>query len=121
MAAPPSSGQDQDQDPASPRRWVRACGRDALDANAILPLVVAGRHLILMRDGDAVRASERACPHEGADLALGRCAAGKLFCPRHLAWFDLAAGTVSPGWAFRPLRVYPARIVGAEVFVALDR
>lgn len=83
-------------------------------------MFVDGLHLLLMRDGEAVYATERACPHEGADLAQGRCAAGKLFCPRHLAWFDLRAGTVSPGWSFRPLRIYPTRIVRGEIFVAID-
>ena len=115
MAAPPSP-----EDPVAPARWVRACRRAALDAGGLVPVLVEDRHLLLMRDGEALHATERACPHEGADLALGRCAAGKLFCPRHLAWFDLRAGTVSPGWSFRPLRIYPTRIVGGEVFVTLD-
>ncbi len=79
-----------------------------------------GRHVILMWDADSVRAVERACPHEGADLAQGRCAAGKLFCPRHLAWFDLRSGAVSAGWAFRPLTIYPTRLVGGEIFVGFD-
>ncbi|MCJ2113025.1 Rieske 2Fe-2S domain-containing protein, partial [Methylobacterium sp. E-025] len=42
-----------------------------------------------MRDGARLVAAERACPHEGADLSLGRCAAGRIHCPRHLASFDL--------------------------------
>ncbi|MBY0251758.1 MAG: Rieske (2Fe-2S) protein, partial [Methylobacterium organophilum] len=48
----------------------------------------------------------RAGPHEGADLALGRCVAGRLLCPRHQASFDLRDGAVSPGWSFRALRLF---------------
>ncbi|MCJ2074192.1 Rieske (2Fe-2S) protein [Methylobacterium sp. E-041] len=59
-----------------------------------------------MRDGERLVAAERACPHEGADLSLGRCAAGRIHCPRHLASFDLRSGKVSPGWSFRALRLY---------------
>ena len=115
MAAPPPS-----EDPAAPGRWVRACRSTALDAGGPVPLVVAGRHLLLMRDGEAVHATERACPHEGADLARGRCAAGKLFCPRHLAWFDLRAGTVSPGWSFRALRLYLVDQSLDELWITID-
>ena len=73
--------------------------------------------MLVVRDGDAVFALERACPHEGADLALGRCAGGRLLCPRHLASFDLATGAASQGWSVRPLRRYETRIVGEDVLV----
>ena len=80
--------------------WIHACRIGALDGRAILPVFVAGRHLVLVRDGDGIFAAERACPHEGADLALGHCSGGRLFCPRHAAWFALTDGAVSPGWFF---------------------
>ncbi|MCJ2081344.1 Rieske (2Fe-2S) protein [Methylobacterium sp. J-090] len=99
--------------------WVRACARAALAGRALLPVFVAGRHLLLVRDGGRLFATERACPHEGADLAAGRCSGGRLFCPRHLAWFTLADGTVSPGWDFRPLVTYPVRSRGADVYVRI--
>lgn len=100
--------------------WIRACRVEALADRAILPVRVAGLHLVLVQDGGRVFAAERACPHEGADLALGRCAAGRLFCPRHLAWFTLPSGAVSPGWQFRDLRTYPVRIEGATIMVRID-
>lgn len=101
-------------------RWVRACGIAALADRAIVPIRVAGWSLLLMRDGDALFATERACPHEGADLALGRCAGGKLLCPRHLAWFTLQDGAVSPGWNFRPLRTFATRRAGDGIEVWID-
>jgi 3-phenylpropionate/trans-cinnamate dioxygenase ferredoxin subunit len=100
--------------------WIQACPIDALARCAILPVCVAGRHLVLVQDGDRIFAAERACPHEGADLALGRCAAGRLYCPRHLAWFTLPGGAVSPGWRFRDLRTYPVRIEGSTIAVRID-
>jgi 3-phenylpropionate/trans-cinnamate dioxygenase ferredoxin subunit len=39
----------------------------------LLPITAGGHHLLLVRDGARILAAERACPHEGADLALGRC------------------------------------------------
>lgn len=74
-----------------------------------------GQHLLIIRDGDQLWACERTCPHEQADLALGRYADGKLLCPRHLAWFNLSSGEVSAGWTVRLLRVLPVRIRGDTV------
>ncbi|GJD31753.1 hypothetical protein PMNALOAF_3016 [Methylobacterium adhaesivum] len=100
-------------------RWVHACGRDALASRGLVPVFVAGRHLLLVQDGTTLFAVERACPHEGADLALGHCAAGRLHCPRHQAWFSLTDGAVSPGWSFRGLETFATRHVGDDVEIRI--
>ena len=104
----------------APQRWIRACRVEALRGGRIVGIHVDGRDIIVVQRDELLFAAERACPHEGADLSLGRCHEGRLHCPRHFAWFDLASGAVSPGWSFRKLEIYPARIVGDEIFVALD-
>jgi nitrite reductase/ring-hydroxylating ferredoxin subunit len=73
--------------------------------------------LVLIRDAGRLVAAERACPHEGADLALGRCGEGRLHCPRHQASFDLTTGAISPGWSFRALRVFPVEVAGGALWV----
>ncbi|GJD50790.1 Ferredoxin CarAc [Methylobacterium crusticola] len=105
------------RDVAGADRWTRVCRLDEVEARAVVPVRVRGRHLVLVRDGDWVVAAERACPHEGADLARGRCADGRLLCPHHRASFDLRDGRVSAGWATRPLCLYPVEIRDAEIFV----
>jgi 3-phenylpropionate/trans-cinnamate dioxygenase ferredoxin subunit len=99
-----------------PEHWVRVRRLDTLEDRSIVPVVVEGTHLLLVRDGPRVYATERACPHEGADLAAGRYAHGKLFCPRHLAWFDLKNGRVGGGWDFRPLRTYRTTIIDEVIY-----
>lgn len=73
--------------------------------------------LLLIRDGNDIFACERACPHEQADLSLGRVADGRISCPRHFASFDLHDGTVSRGWPSRPLRRYSARIEDGQIWI----
>ncbi|MFC6790849.1 Rieske (2Fe-2S) protein [Methylobacterium komagatae] len=85
---------------------IRLGPPDMLDGRTLVPVTVGGHHLLLVRDGERIVAAERACPHEGADLLLGRCVGGRLHCPRHLASFDLQDGSVSPGWSFRALRLF---------------
>ncbi|WP_295852955.1 Rieske (2Fe-2S) protein [Tardiphaga sp.] len=103
-----------DDDPA---RWMAVCPRDRMSERAILCVTVAGIDLLLIRDGDRFHACERACPHEQADLGLGRVADGRLHCPRHLAWFSLGDGAISPGWPSRPLRLYPIRADQGQIWI----
>jgi 3-phenylpropionate/trans-cinnamate dioxygenase ferredoxin component len=93
---------------AETERPERMClgSHDVLSGRNLVPVTVRGYPLLLVRDGERIVAVERACPHEGADLSLGRCVGGRLLCPRHRASFDLRDGAVSPGWSFRALRVF---------------
>jgi 3-phenylpropionate/trans-cinnamate dioxygenase ferredoxin subunit len=106
-------------DDADEGRWVAVCSRSRLAEQKIVCAKVAGFGLILVQDGDRIYACERACPHEQADLSLGRVAEGRLHCPRHLASFSLADGQISPGWPSRPLRRYPVRIDEALVWIQI--
>jgi 3-phenylpropionate/trans-cinnamate dioxygenase ferredoxin subunit len=102
---------------AEPAIGIAVCGVQASIDAPILPVRAGDQQLLIVRDGDRIVACERACPHEQADLALGRCSGGKLFCPRHYASFDLRDGTVSAGWTVRPLRLYPVTVRAREIFV----
>ena len=95
--------------------WIAVCDLGQLKAETIVR--VTGRDmLVIWNEGDVV-ACERACPHEQADLGLGHVAAGRLFCPRHAASFDLCDGAITPGWPSPSLRLYPVRITGERVWI----
>jgi len=98
-------------------RWVAVCPSDRLTLRAMVCTRLEGVDLLLIRDGNDVFACERACPHEQADLSLGRVADGRIFCPRHFASFDLHDGTISKGWPSRALRRYPARIKDGRIWI----
>jgi 3-phenylpropionate/trans-cinnamate dioxygenase ferredoxin component len=106
--------------PAGQSQWVRACALERLMSLGIVCARVGGADLILIwHEGRAV-ACERTCPHEQADLSCGHISAGRLVCPLHAASFDLKDGRISSGWSSRPLRIYPARVKQAEVWVEFD-
>jgi 3-phenylpropionate/trans-cinnamate dioxygenase ferredoxin subunit len=100
-----------------PERWVAVGSPDRLANQAIVCVRIEGADLILVRDGETIHAFERACPHEQADLGLGCVAEGRLFCPRHQAWFGLGDGAVSPGWPSRDLRRYVVRVADGQVWI----
>jgi len=98
-------------------KWVAICPLDRLARQPILCFRLEKVDLLLLRDGDRIFACERACPHEQADLSLGRIKDGRLFCPRHFASFDLDDGEVSAGWPSRRLRRYPAKTGNGRIWI----
>lgn len=98
-------------------KWIAACSLHHLAERKIICTRIDGLDLIVVQDGEHVHACERTCPHEQADLSRGRVADGRLFCPRHLAWFSLHDGDISPGWSSRALRRYPIRIENGSVYI----
>jgi 3-phenylpropionate/trans-cinnamate dioxygenase ferredoxin subunit len=97
--------------------WVAICPLQRMAHRTMFCVRLGAVDLLLIRDGNQIFACERACPHEQADLSLGRVADGRLFCPRHLASFDLHDGNISRGWPSRALRRYPARIWDDRIWV----
>jgi 3-phenylpropionate/trans-cinnamate dioxygenase ferredoxin subunit len=115
MFARPISVDDADEGAGEPG-WIAVCDLDRLKAEGIVR-VARPDVLVIWNDGDIV-ACDRACPHEQADLGLGHVAAGRLFCARHAASFDLRDGTICPGWPSPPLRLYPVRLTGGQVWLS---
>jgi 3-phenylpropionate/trans-cinnamate dioxygenase ferredoxin component len=97
--------------------WIAICPSSRLTSNAIVCTFLNDLDLLLIRDRDEIFACERACPHEQADLSLGRVIDGRLFCPRHQASFDLHDGNISAGWPSKPLRTYPVRIKDDQIWI----
>jgi nitrite reductase/ring-hydroxylating ferredoxin subunit len=106
MAAVPAEG-----------KWMPVCGLSHLISQTIICSRLTGIDLIVIWNEGRAVACERICPHEQADLSLGQLSAGRLFCPRHAASFDLRNGRISYGWPSRPLRVYPVRIEADQVWI----
>lgn len=98
-------------------KWMPVCGLNRLIEQTIVCARVTGIDLILLWNDGRVVACERMCPHEQADLSLGRLSGGRLFCPRHAASFDLRTGRISYGWPSRPLRIFPVRISDDQVWI----
>ncbi|WP_457105338.1 Rieske (2Fe-2S) protein [Methylobacterium sp. P5_C11] len=97
--------------------WIRIGALAAFGAGSVIPVTIDGQSLLIVHDGDRVFALERTCPHEGADLAKGRCVAGRLHCPHHQASFALTDGAVSPGWSIRRLCTYNIRILDGDIYI----
>ncbi|CAG4889901.1 FAD-dependent oxidoreductase [Paraburkholderia saeva] len=76
--------------------------------------------LLLVRDGDTVRAWSADCPHAGAPLEEGTICNGRLVCPWHKGTFDLNDGSIVEPPPLKPLTRYAATVRDGNVFVSLE-
>ena len=90
--------------------WVAAIRIEALADESMVCTEIAGRAVLLARSNDRFFASDEMCTHEDASLCLGALRAGRVKCPLHGSWFDLADGSVDEEPATEPLRIYATRI-----------
>jgi nitrite reductase/ring-hydroxylating ferredoxin subunit len=100
----------------SEARFETVAQVSALAAGDIVPARVSGRDIILYRVGGAIRATERYCLHQHADLADGIVSRGFLICSAHGWRFDATTGVheLSPETC---LATYAVRVVGDEIQV----
>jgi nitrite reductase/ring-hydroxylating ferredoxin subunit len=82
-------------------------------------VVHGGRHgVALFYHEDEIYAVDNRCPHMGFPLSRGSVQCGILTCHWHHARFDLQTGGTFDPFA-DDVRVYPARVVGDDVYVDL--
>lgn len=78
---------------------------------------IADTDILLVRDGEQVRAFQATCPHAGAPLEQGAICGDKLVCPWHKAVFALEDGHMCEPLALADLKQFPLRVENGIVQV----
>jgi 3-phenylpropionate/trans-cinnamate dioxygenase ferredoxin subunit len=81
-------------------------------------LRLEGRCIALFQHAGRYYALDDSCPHQGASLAGGKVADGKVQCPAHGLRFDLASGCLQNVPSVR-VATYPIHIEEGRVFLSL--
>lgn len=92
----------------------------ASDLRDNIPLECAGpdgRRLAVVRHQGAVRVFPADCPHEGAPLADGDIADGKITCCLHFWSWHLQDGRPADDETDLPLEIIPARVADGQVIL----
>lgn len=101
------------------RDWRTVASLADFPDSGLLDVEVEGTLVLLVKQGEDVRAVQGLCPHAFARLAGGRVdEAGTLHCPRHLARFNLDDGACLSGWVVPPLKRYAVRVEDEAVLLA---
>lgn len=97
---------------------VRACKSEELKPGQAIRLNLTPP-IAVYRLGDGFYATEDTCTHaqtslSAGDIDLEECT---VECPYHASLFDIRTGNVLSLPANKPLKTYPVKVVGDEVFV----
>jgi nitrite reductase/ring-hydroxylating ferredoxin subunit len=99
--------------------WTPVLALDDLWDEDPVVVAVEGVDVMVVRSGDDVFATARACTHQGAPLDQGNLDLGgslkTVTCPAHGSRFDLRTGRILRPPAATPLAVYEARVEAGMV------
>lgn len=98
--------------------WHDVCPADAFPVEGKLAAVIAGWHVLVVREGEALHAFNDRCPHQAALLSPGKVRRGAIMCPLHGARFRIDTGECI-GAAYPPLRRFAVELRGGMIALAL--
>ncbi len=100
--------------------FQRACAVTDVPEEGALRVMMAGRPVCVARSGGEVFAIHDVCSHAEVALSEGEVEDGTVECWLHGSRFDLRTGKPTGLPATRPVPVYPVRVDGDDVLVALQ-
>lgn len=99
--------------------WHDACAADALEEEATIGVMIAGRPVALFRVGGAPYALHDLCPHGQARLSDGFVDGDCVECPLHQGLVDIRNGRPRGAPVSTPTESYPARERNGRIEVQL--
>ena len=104
-------------DPNPGTRWVRVCAPgDVADGRGLR--IATPPPVAVFRSGDVLFCADDTCTHDRFALSGGRVKNCVVWCPMHMASFDLRTGAATAP-ARGPVAVHGLRVDGDDVLVNL--
>jgi 3-phenylpropionate/trans-cinnamate dioxygenase ferredoxin subunit len=97
--------------------WIRIASASDLQDDEVLGLTVGGARIALYRSQGEFYATDNRCTHAEALMSEGYLEDGCIECPLHQARFDIRTGAAMCAPATEPLRTYPVKREGDEIFI----
>jgi len=95
--------------------FVDVCEESEVGAPLPKRVEVAGRGVLLGRDGDRVHAFDEICPHENQLMRFAVVFGGEVTCPHHQYRFKLDTGRCNRRCA--PLELFDVEVLDGRVWV----
>jgi 3-phenylpropionate/trans-cinnamate dioxygenase ferredoxin subunit len=99
--------------------FVKACALDAVTDGGALRVVIDGVPLAIVRSDGEVYAIQDVCSHANVALSEGEIEDQTIECWLHGSRFDLVTGRPTGLPATVPVPVYPVKIDGDDILVAV--
>lgn len=97
--------------------YQRVCKTSEVPEDFGRKAVVGDRVIAVFRVGDAYHAIDDTCTHGQASLSAGFVEGDEVECPLHAGRFHIPTGRAMCQPVTEPVRSYPVRVVGEEIFV----
>jgi 3-phenylpropionate/trans-cinnamate dioxygenase ferredoxin component len=101
--------------------WDRACAVSDLEDGKPFAVEVGDVPVALVRSEGELYAIHDVCSHASVALSEGEVIDGEIECWLHGSMFELATGRPTCLPATEPVPVYPVKIEGDDVFVAVNQ
>jgi len=96
--------------------WIKVAAQAQLGEEEAMPFTVGDAQLALFHSAGAFHVTDNVCTHQYALLTDGYVEDGCVECPLHQAQFDLRTGQPQCAPATRPIRIYPVKVEGGEIY-----
>ena len=106
------------QDTAT-QNWIRACGVSEVTPDQPKAVVVGETPIAVVRHEGEFYAIHDVCSHANVALSEGEVVDCEIECWLHGSMFDLKTGKPSSLPATEPVPVYPVKIEGDDLYVAV--
>jgi nitrite reductase/ring-hydroxylating ferredoxin subunit/uncharacterized membrane protein len=110
-------GPDQTVFDPGPTEWTRAASAGEIVEGTATRVVVGETPVVLVKDGEIIRAIHDRCSHRGCSLAEGEVEGDEIVCGCHFSRFSLRDGAVIRGPATAPQPAFEARQIDGSVEV----
>ncbi|MGZ4593759.1 MAG: non-heme iron oxygenase ferredoxin subunit [Actinomycetes bacterium] len=100
--------------------YVRACAVDDVHDGSAIRVMIEGVPVAIVRSDGEVFAIHDVCSHANVPLSEGEIEGQTIECWLHGSRFDLVTGRPTGLPATKPVPVYPVKIDGNDVCVAVQ-
>jgi nitrite reductase/ring-hydroxylating ferredoxin subunit/uncharacterized membrane protein len=100
-----------------PTKWTTVAALDELPDGKPLRVEAKGTPVMLLRQGDEIRAVGATCPHLSGPLDKGTIDGNTVTCPWHGSVFSLTDGALIHGPALMPIAAYEVRVENGQVAI----
>ncbi len=104
-----------------PEEFTSVLAAGELEEGRLKKAIVGGTPVLLVREGNAVRAMAETCSHLGGPLAEGTLKDGTVICPWLGSCFALADGRVVNGPATHAQPCFEARVRDGQIEIRMPR
>jgi nitrite reductase/ring-hydroxylating ferredoxin subunit len=100
-----------------PTKWTDVAAVRGLVDGKPRRVEVGGTPVLLLRQGDRIRAIGATCPHLGGPLDEGAIEGDSVTCPWHGSVFSLDEGALIHGPAMMPVAAYEVRVQDGRIAI----